>query len=232
MSDEIVRQIEDKILINELTPGSTLPSEGELMKQFGVGRSTVRESLRMLEASGVIKVRHGQRGGAVVTQVTNDFISDFLFKAFRLGRIAGESIGQFRIVVEPAMAAFLATEGGISPTIMAELEDNIADAQKICDGRQITGYRNMEFHVLLAIATGNPMFIIMWNTLRSHLALISSPVLVPHENQRATIEYHRKILKAIKEHDPENARLYMHNHLIEVHRVVKDVDFGRRVIEG
>ncbi len=232
MSDEIVRQIEDKILINELEPGSVLPSEGELMKQFGVSRSTIRESLRMLEASGMIKVRQGQRGGAVVTRVTNDFISDFLFKAFRLGRIPGESIGQFRIVVEPAMAGFLATIGDIGPALMAEFERNIADAQKICDGKRVTGYRNMDFHVLLAIATGNPMFIIMWNTLRSHLALISSPVLVPHENQRATIEYHRKILNAIKEHDPENARLHMHNHLIEVHRVVKDADFGGYVIEG
>jgi len=226
MSDEIVRQIEDKILINELEPGSILPSEGELMKQFGVSRSTVRESLRMLEAVGVIKVRQGQRGGAVVTRVTNDFISDFLFKALRLGRIPGESIGQFRIVVEPAMASFLATQGEISPTLMAQLESNIREAQKIYDGKQVTGYRNMEFHVLLALATGNPMFIIMWNTLRSSLALISSTVLVPHETQRTTIEYHKKILNAIKERDPENAWLHMHNHLIEVHKVVKDVDFG------
>ena len=226
MSDEIVRQIEDKILINELEPGSILPSEGELMKQFGVSRSTVRESLRMLEASGMIKVRQGQRGGAVVTQVTNDFISDFLFKAFRLGRIPGESIGQFRIVVEPAMAAFLAEEGEIEATLMVELENNIREAQKMLDGQQVTGYRNMEFHVLLAVATGNPMFIILWNTLRSSLALASSTVLVPHENQRTTIEHHKRILKAIKKRDPENARLYMHNHLIEVHKVVKDVDFG------
>jgi GntR family transcriptional repressor for pyruvate dehydrogenase complex len=226
MSDEIVRQIEYKLLINELEPGAILPSEGELMKQFGVSRSTVRESLRMLEASGMIKVRHGQRGGAVVTRVTNDFISDFLFKAFRLGRIPGESIGQFRIVVEPAMAAFLATQGDISPILMAQMENNIRDAQEIRDDKQVTGYRNMDFHVLLALATRNPMFIIMWNTLRSSLALISSTALVPHETQRTTIEYHKRILKAIQDHEPENARLYMHNHLIEVHKVVKDVDFG------
>jgi GntR family transcriptional regulator, transcriptional repressor for pyruvate dehydrogenase complex len=231
MPDAIVRQIENKILLNELKPGSVLPSETELMKQFGVSRNSVREALRMLEGAGVIKVKQGARGGATVTTLTNEFISDFLFKAFRLGGIAGESISQFRIALEPSIAEMLATTD-VDPKLISQMERNIAEAQELCDANKITGYKNMEFHVLLALATGNPMFIIIMNTLRSSLDMISPILHVRHATRTDSIQYHKKILKAIKHHDAAKARVYMHRHLIQVREVVKDVDFKASTRKG
>jgi GntR family transcriptional repressor for pyruvate dehydrogenase complex len=224
MSDEIVRQIENKMLIDELKPGSMLPSETELMKQFGVSRNSVREALRMLEGAGVIKVKQGARGGAVVTPLTNEFISDFLFKAFRLGGIAGETISQFRLALEPSIAEMLATSDA-DPKLISQMERNIAEAQELCDANKVTGYKNMEFHVLLALATGNPMFIIVLNTLRSSLDMISPILHVRHKTRIDSIQYHKKILNAIRNHDAAKARVFMHRHLVQVREVVKDADF-------
>jgi DNA-binding FadR family transcriptional regulator len=228
MPDAIARQIENKMLLNELKPGSMLPPEGELMKQFGVSRNTVREALRMLEGSGVIKIKQGGHGGAIVTQFTNEFISDFLVKAFRLGGIRGESIAQFRIALEPAMAEMLATLD-MDPKFVSQMECNINEAQELCDADKVTGYKNMEFHILLALATENPVFIIILSTLRSNLNMISPMLHVRTKTRIDSIEYHRKILKAIKDHDPHKARTYMERHLLQVQNVLKDVDFRPQI---
>ena len=231
MPDAIVRQIENKILFNELKAGSMLPSETELMKQFGVSRNSVREALKMLEGAGVIKVKQGARGGAIITPLTNEFISDFLFKAFRLGGITGESISQFRIALEPSIAEMLATSD-VDPKLISQMERNIVETQELCDANRVTGYKNMEFHVLLALATGNPMFIIILNTLRSSLDMISPILHVRHKTRTDSIQYHTKILSAIRNHDAAKARVYMHRHLVQVREVVKDVDFGASVRGG
>jgi GntR family transcriptional regulator, transcriptional repressor for pyruvate dehydrogenase complex len=231
MPDAIVRQIENKMLRNELRPGSMLPSEGELMKQFGVSRNTVREALRKLEASGVIKVRQGARGGAIVTRLTNEFISDFLLKAFRLGGIPGESIAEFRSALEPSMVEMLATSE-IDLNLISQMESNIREAKALCDANKVTGYKNMDFHVLLALATGNPLFIILLNTLRSNLDMISPILHVRTKTRSDSTEYHKKILKAIKDNEPEKARMYMYRHLLQVRKVLRDVDFKPWVAGG
>ena len=92
MSDDIVRQIEQKILIHQLKPLSMLPSENQMVEEFGVSRNTVREALRMLEASGMIKIKQGSRGGAIVSQLTDGYVSDFLVKAIGLGDFRGSTL--------------------------------------------------------------------------------------------------------------------------------------------
>jgi GntR family transcriptional repressor for pyruvate dehydrogenase complex len=231
MLDAIVRQIENKILLGQLKPDFMLPPEKELTKQFGVSRNTVREALRVLEASGVIRVRQGARGGAVVTRLTEEFISDFLLKAFRLGGITGESIAEFRIALEPSIAEMLATSG-IEPKWITQLEGSIDEAKELCDANKVTGYKNMDFHVLLALASRNPMFIVILNTLRSSLDLFSPILKVRHKTQIDSIESHRKILKAIKNRDPDKARIYMYKHLVQIRNVVKDVDFRPSIRRG
>ena len=91
MSEVIAHEIEKRIINHELKPGNMLPSEGILKEQFSVSRNTVREALRILEASGLIRILQGAKGGPFVSQITNEFISDFLIKAVRLGGISGDS---------------------------------------------------------------------------------------------------------------------------------------------
>jgi DNA-binding FadR family transcriptional regulator len=58
MPEAIVQHIEKKILWGQLKPNSVLLSKNELVKQFRVSRNTVREGLKMLKASGIIKIKH------------------------------------------------------------------------------------------------------------------------------------------------------------------------------
>ncbi|MFT2721230.1 FadR/GntR family transcriptional regulator [Deinococcus sp. A31D244] len=58
--DHVLHELRRAIQGGQLNPGDRLPAERELAAQFGVGRSSVREALSVLQMSGLIDVRHGQ----------------------------------------------------------------------------------------------------------------------------------------------------------------------------
>ena len=218
MPEAIVRQIEKRIFEGRLKAGQILPPEKELMNQFGVGRNTVREALRILESSGLIKVKQGSRGGPVVTKLTNEFVSDFLMKAMRLQGVSPDQLSEFRLAIEPFMAELVAAKTDINPELISQMENNILDVKKLYKGKKVTAYRNMDFHVLIALATENPMFIVLIRTLRVSFNLISPP---QNKIQPITINYHQKILAAIKDRNPVEAREQMHRHMVEMAKVIR-----------
>jgi GntR family transcriptional regulator, transcriptional repressor for pyruvate dehydrogenase complex len=223
MSEAIARQIEEQIHQGRLQPEEMLPSENELMRQFGVGRNTVREALRMLEASGLVKIRQGARGGSFISRMTNEFVSDFLVKAFRLGKVPPEAFHTFRLAVEPAIAEIVAAKTDIDAGIVLQMEGNIAKATSLFKSGESTACANMDFHVLLAEATGNMMFIVVLRTLRAGFDTVT-----PQDKERfrpESIEYHQKILEAVKNRDPAEARELMYRHLIQIGEVAKTDDF-------
>jgi GntR family transcriptional repressor for pyruvate dehydrogenase complex len=224
MPEAIVQQIEKKILFGKLKPNSKLPSEAELMKQFGVSRNTVREALRMLEASGILKVKRGPHGGTMITQITNEFISDFLVKAIRMGGLSGKSFAQFRVALEPSIAEMVATID-IDPELLSKMEQNIHEVRKMHENNEVRGLKHMDFHVLLATATSNPMFIIILRTLKILFYTIT-PVIIQTKMFGPTIEHHQKILNAIKNHDSFEAKRCMYEHMAELSEVLQGLDFA------
>ena len=59
LAEQVASTIRDAILGGDYVPGDSLPSERDLADQFGVNRSSVREALHRLEASGLVEMRHG-----------------------------------------------------------------------------------------------------------------------------------------------------------------------------
>src|SRR5262249_46284340 len=63
--EELVDQLVEAILSGKAPPGTLLPSERELVEQFGVGRSSVREALFALQKMGLIVLSNGERASVV-----------------------------------------------------------------------------------------------------------------------------------------------------------------------
>jgi GntR family transcriptional regulator, transcriptional repressor for pyruvate dehydrogenase complex len=59
LGDQVIQQLQEKISLGELKPGDKIPTEAELMSMFGVGRSTIREAVRVLVNAGLLEVRQG-----------------------------------------------------------------------------------------------------------------------------------------------------------------------------
>ena len=74
--ERIVAQIEEAVYSGRLKPGERLPGERELMTQFGVGRSTVREALRVLQAAELIRSRPGDPRGPEVLAASPGALQD------------------------------------------------------------------------------------------------------------------------------------------------------------
>lgn len=224
MSEAIARQIEEQVHGGRLRPEEMLPSENELMKQFGVGRNTVREALRMLEATGLVRIKQGARGGAMISRVSNEFVSDFLKKAFRLGGVSGEEFHAFRLALEPSIAEIVAARPSIDPEIISRMERKISEAQALHELKETTVLANMDFHVCLAEATENMMFIVLMTTMRAGLTAVAP--LTKERFRSESIEYHKRILTAIKNRDPEKAKELMQSHLLQIGEVVRTDDFA------
>ncbi len=76
--EDVALQIEAAILDGTFKPGERLPGERELQSQFHTGRGVVREALGALKQKGLIEIRKGAKGGAVVKNVEMHLVSESL----------------------------------------------------------------------------------------------------------------------------------------------------------
>src|SRR5215468_2046364 len=72
--EEIASQVRSQLATGRLRPGDRLPSERDLAQQLGVGRNSVREALRALEVSGILRLHKGGAGGAFIAQPTGEVV--------------------------------------------------------------------------------------------------------------------------------------------------------------
>ncbi|HJQ65972.1 MAG TPA: GntR family transcriptional regulator, partial [Gemmatimonadales bacterium] len=71
LSERVARDILGDIVARRLEPGTTLAAEASMLERYGVGRSSLREALRILETHGLIKIKPGPGGGPVVAAVNS-----------------------------------------------------------------------------------------------------------------------------------------------------------------
>jgi DNA-binding FadR family transcriptional regulator len=104
----IAHQIRRQIVKGELPLGTTLPSESELLAQYGVSRPTLREAFRILEVEMLISVRRGARGGAHVTAPDLSVAARSVGLILQLQDTSIEDVYEARCVIETACARMLA----------------------------------------------------------------------------------------------------------------------------
>jgi GntR family transcriptional regulator, transcriptional repressor for pyruvate dehydrogenase complex len=111
----VAESIRLRILAGDLKPGDRLPNENDLARDEGVGRTTVREALRLLASAGLIETKRGVRGGAFVTHPTAEDLDDVLMTALSLmamsGELGDEELGEATAPILPTIANIAALRG-------------------------------------------------------------------------------------------------------------------------
>src|SRR2546427_12354323 len=97
VSAEILRQLKSAILAGRLKSGDKLPSENQLAQQFQSSRGSVREAMRALEQAGLLVVRRGAGGGAIVADGGLRHGAGSLFTLNRLGTVSIHPITALRV---------------------------------------------------------------------------------------------------------------------------------------
>jgi len=209
ISDEIVEQIMSLIAKGELRPGQHLPSERELCKNFGAGRSSIREALRCLCIVGVLTARVGE--GTSVSLDGTRFIGNLVRWRVVTEQHDIEDLMEIRMALEAVTAANAARRADTET--LGNLKDLLERMSKCTHDQRRFAALDLEFHMTLTRASKNPLIMDLISTVRSQLERTVNRVLeLPNARPRSH-EEHMLIVKAIEDGDPEAARQAMQNHL-------------------
>jgi GntR family transcriptional repressor for pyruvate dehydrogenase complex len=196
-----------------LGPGDAVPSERELVSFFGVGRSSVREALRMLESKGVI--RSEANGSFTVAEFGNALghSLDFLLS---VDEADYAELFEVRRILEGEAAALAASRR--LDTEVAQMHRAIDAMARDLDSEEAFIDADLRFHLTIAEASRNRVIVHLMNAIRAllHRSLASS-YHIPGSPEGA-IELHGLILEAIAARHPEEARQRMQEHVARVER--------------
>jgi GntR family transcriptional repressor for pyruvate dehydrogenase complex len=220
--EQIAEQLLGQIGSRRLKPGDALPPERELTESFGVGRSSIREALRMLESQGVITAANG---GAFVVADPAGPLNSSLRLLFTLDEQAGmHDLYELRRILECEAAALAAERR--NDDHLADMDAAVAEMEAaLAEGGRGDHFidADLRFHLAVAEATGNRLVLHSMQAVRDVVrrALLTA-MLIPSSPESAVVE-HRAVRAAIADRDAERARQEMRAHLA---RVEHDVEKG------
>jgi GntR family transcriptional repressor for pyruvate dehydrogenase complex len=213
--EAIVAQIREQIAGGGWMPGDQLPPERELSERFQVSRASVREAIRALESTGLVKTRSG--GGTYVNSSAEVLLSPLAAAILQQKDILLD-IFEARKLIEPEIAALAAVRADAQDIARMEaiLEEQ---AQQIAKGE--TGVEaDTAFHSILAQTTKNQIILRLDDTLVDSLRETRERSLQVHGRPARSLAGHREILRAIQAKDSEKARRAMLEHLRAIERNV------------
>lgn len=162
-----VDQIQEAIVDGKLQAGDQLPAERELKELFNVSRGTLREALRVLEQKGLIEIKTGVAGGAVIRGVTTEQVSESLALLIRYQKVPLSKLAEFREGIEGIVATLAAERA--TATDIARLRELLGQAKNYLDqGEEFWDpfiRTDEELHLALAEISANPLFLSVLKTV-------------------------------------------------------------------
>lgn len=216
----VLEKIETDLLDGRLTPGDRLPPERELASSMGVGRSSVREALRVLEVLGLIRTGTGSgpTSGAIIIATPQGGMSALLRLQVAAQGFPLEDVVRTRLVLESAVIEMLAAD----PHRVTAHAHEIVTAM---DAGDLTPAEflalDAQLHLSLAEASGNVVIAAMMAGLRTAIEsyvqagaqrIAESPAQWAATADRLRAE-HRRILAAVDAGDAPASKILIHDHI-------------------
>ncbi|MBW1614153.1 MAG: FadR family transcriptional regulator [Deltaproteobacteria bacterium] len=224
--EEIVQQIKSLIKDGKLQPGEKLPPERALADLLGVGRSSLREAINILETLGFVEVK--KREGIFISTVSSTIMFDPIKQILEEDRGKLYELYELRKDIELAsiyMAAKLRSKEDlvrIEKPLIRMIEDSKESHFSLSD--------DVEFHLAVAQATHNWLRVhILKNILdlvADYMDLIVQKLIEEKTGVFIVLDQHKKIYQAIQKRNQESARVLMNEHLTWVEEKWKE--FGRK----
>lgn len=212
-SDQIAELIQNRILQDRLEIGTRLPSEKELADEFQVSRSVIREALRILEISGLISIKKGPTGGIFVAHIYNKPIINSLNNMVTSGEVTVDHLFDVRLLIEPTIAREAALHA--KKADLKRLEDLMADSAAHTDDPLHLKQNNLNFHLYLAKASGNPVLSVVLESVIKILIDISLDFFDLSLEKRF-YKIHRNIFEHIATKQPAEAEALIKKDVLDV----------------
>jgi DNA-binding FadR family transcriptional regulator len=225
-SEQIAHEIRMYIEANGLKPGDRVGTEHELAREFGVSRPTLREGLRLLGGTHLIRVQKGRAGGIFVQNTPNAGIGRHLSVSIA-AMLESDNVTLYELLearkfLEAPLAGLAASRA--DPETIAALEAAIADAA----GRDPSGdefrLADARFHQTVAATSGNDLLV----TFTSWILDVLQPSLIERIGSvvdgDAVVGQHEDILRAIRRGQRVAAERAMLEHIMQMEAVLRSVD--------
>jgi len=203
LADEIIAQIVERIRSGSLRPGDRLPTELELVEQFGVSRSSVREALKGLEILGI--VTRTNSGTFISATSPASALTRYLSADFIARRLEVVDVYEARRILEVELTTLaLRNVSGHDIEYLRELADRMA-ATPLED---LDAYMDLDrvFHSEICNLSGNAILATMWLIAYDVFAEIRRSVPPTDAFRRLSDERHRLLVQALASGDPDHVR--------------------------
>ncbi|MCI8417764.1 MAG: FadR family transcriptional regulator [Lachnospiraceae bacterium] len=220
VSDAVLEEVKRLIINGEWKEGTKIPSENELANMMGVSRVSVRSALQKLSSLGLVESRQG--GGTFVCQLDGTQNLHTLVPLAVLSNDNQKYMVEFRRILE-SEAAYLAAERATEEEI-TKMRDNLRKYQESEQKNPMSEEGltlDVEFHMMVSEATHNPMLIQVISILRD---TITENIRYAWKNAQKSeaLVSHGRIIRAIEERNPVEARKGMWEHMNVVWDLIKN----------
>ncbi|GAA3625598.1 FadR/GntR family transcriptional regulator [Kineosporia mesophila] len=217
VGDAVAREILSRITRQRLTPGTRLPPEAQMMTEYRVGRSTLREALRILEVNGLIAIRPGPGGGPMVRE----------FSAHDFGRTASlflqsrgltlRELVEARLLLEPVAARLAATRRSSQDAARLGLAAT-ADPLQDSEYRRATD----DFHTLVVETASSGVIGMFALALKEVFRVRVRELIVPGADRAEILRTHGQIADAIRGGRAQEAERVMGDHMSDYARRIEE----------
>ncbi|WP_027014259.1 FadR/GntR family transcriptional regulator [Comamonas composti] len=211
LADQVAQQLEARIRSGSLQPGQKLPTEAELVQQFEVSRTVVREAISRLKSRHLVESRQGSG-----MYVKSSIIEPLDFEALpAAGKNAVIQITEVRRALEAEMAELAARRR--TDEDLQRIRQAVADLAQAVRAGHDGVKEDMAFHRSIAQAAGNPFLL---STLDYLVQFLHGAMRITRANEarrddfsRAVEQEHERIVQAIEAGDAKAARRAAATHM-------------------
>lgn len=209
-TEAIVESLKERIRSGEFGPGSRLPSEQVMLKDYDVSRLTLREALARLAAVGIIEVRHGKgafvNSGISVRALDNVLIP--MFPQYDLERM--KDLIEARSMIEAEIAGKVAERRTADQ--IEQLQGLLEVDEAVLEDVELFADRDYSFHLALAKIADNQFLLAMYQALYSQIRAFLVQYAKSLDDRASALERHRPILDAVIGRDVVTARQLAQEH--------------------
>jgi len=211
-SELIAREIVREIAERHLEPGTALPHETIMMAEYGVGRASVREALRILEAQGLIILKSGRHGGPVLTHTGPEQLGQTLTLFLRMSGFTYGDLAEFMKSVSPRLAE-LAAMNPERERVRAALSASDCNPCALVNGLPAHDRPELGPHALINMLSGSRVLGMFADAVDALFTGYTWAATQGEDFSDIARRDHRSIADAVLAGDPKWARGAMAEHL-------------------
>lgn len=209
ITELVVQRIKDLLGRGELKAGSRLPPERELADMLHISRPSLRTALKALSVMGVIHAKPGA-GTYIAKSLPEVFTEPMRFMTL-INNTSVEELFEARLIIEAGLAE-LAAERATDADIAALIEEVEGMKANTGDPEEFLKH-DVRFHQAIARAANNKLMSGVMDTVAQLLFHIRRQTITHASDLDEAIEWHEKIIAAMRKHDSRRAKEMLSGHL-------------------